>query len=1100
MAKYFFKLFLIFMLMQSAILFATIRTKTDISTQWKFQKTTLTTPAFPAFNDSGWESIDIPHTWNALDAQDGGGNYARTTGWYRKTLLWDSVFEGKRLYLEVLAASLKSDCYVNGNLVGVNKDGYNAFRYDITDYLRKDTVNVIAIKVDNRVISDIIPLSGDFSVFGGIYRKVFLLVADELHVDLDDCGSNGLFLSTSEVSKTSAKLEIRARVVNKSNQPQTVSIEAVLKKPESFHGITEISKPRFNTTEMAPGGLVETLQESDVLIPAGGTYEFRKLITVANPRLWDGMTDPFRYQVDFNVSRNNQLVDQVTDYVGFRFFHADNTGFYLNGRLYPLRGVNRHQDWKDIGYAITENEHNADFEMIYEIGANAVRLAHYPQDPYFHELFDKYGIVVWVEIPFVDKFASDTTVFMETTRQQLRNMIRQRYNRPSILMWGLQNEVSTGSYDAQMSKIIPQLHTLAKLEDPTGRLTVQAQAGSDRSNWTTDLFGKNQYPGWYQSGTFGSYMDGYKNKHYVNGKYCPVGMSEYGAGGNPFQHEIIKLSGTTVPGAPYGHQNPWHPEEYQSLIHELAVKDIVARPWIWGTFVWNMFDFASDSRKEGEQPGINDKGLITHDRKIKKDAFYVYKVNWNSEPEVHIAGKRFTEHQTSVIPVKVYTNRSSVELYVNGVSQGVRQRTDANCGILEWTSVELTNKGLGEAGKNVIIAKSNDNLSDTVVWYRTLSTSTVLTSTVLVIDNTQKKISLTTTLQADQITNAIKAENNAAFILVAADELTPVSTGNVEPGMKLIVTAEDGKTKAVYEFVVQHIAYKKTVTASAVENNTNVASNAVDGNPATRWAAPNNATSAAPHWLEVDLGQDFVLNNVGIQWFNSATNSRAYKYNVLLKSNNQMSYSTIVNRSTNTQTDYVSDLVENAIGRYVKVLISGSTSSSAYAYPSISELQINGWMISSNVYDINFVDKTILIPVQNSNLDQDEFLGNLKFSGNESHRIESAAYYLVDGARLIITDSNGTETAFTIRFDASMSVDQLKTTSKYFTVSNEGNFVKIKLQNQNEASLKIWNTNGQLFLNEKISGTKTVSLPNDIYIVQINADNATKSAIKYCMK
>lgn len=1078
---------------------AATREKLDFGTQWKFQKNTSSAPSAPGFNDSSWESVTIPHTWNATDAQDGGNNYARTIGWYRKTFSWNNSYEGKRVFLEVLAASLKSETYINGTLVGSHKGGYNSFRYDITTLLKKNEPNVIAMKVDNRYDDNIAPLSGDFSFIGGMYRRVFLVVCDPIHVDLEDNGSNGLYLTTSEVSSASAKLEVRAKIVNKSTETKHLSLKATLKNPDNFTGITEIPNPLFNTSNIAPGGVVKSVEENNVIIPAGSSYEFKKQISVSNPRLWDGLTDPFRYQVDFQINENGMLLDEVSDYVGLRFFHADNTGFYLNGRLYPLRGVNRHQDWKDMGYAITENEHNVDFGMIYEIGANAVRLAHYPQDPYFHELFDKYGIVVWVEIPFVDKFGTDTTQFMNATCQQLREMIRQRYNRPSILMWGLQNEVSTGSYDTQMSKIIPQLHNLTKTEDPTGRLTVQAQAGADRSNWTTDLFGKNQYPGWYQSGTFGSYMDGYKNKHLVGGKYRPVGMSEYGAGGNPQQHEIIKLSGTAPPGSPYGHQNPWHPEEYQSLIHELAIKDIVARPWIWGTFVWNMFDFASDSRNEGQTPGINDKGMVTHDRSIKKDAFYVYKANWSSIPMVHIASSRYMQRETTTTPVKVYTNRAAVELFVNGVSQGVRKRTAANCGILEWSNVELSNKGVGQAGKNNILAKSDDNIMDEVNWYRVPASSTLLISSKLTIDNSQKAISLTTTVPVAQLLDYIKSEHNVSFDLMEADGLTPVTNGNVMPGMKLLVTAEDGVSKATYEFVVQHIAFKKKATADSEENTTNTAAKAVDGDVATRWAAPNNATPTAPHWLEVDLGKNYILNNVGINWFNNPTNGRAYKYTVLAKKENEINYEMVVNRSANTQADFVSDEISNTMSRYVKVNITGSTNASAYAYPSIFELQVNGWMISSSVYDIDFDTKTITLPATDVLVELEDFLKNIVFDGNETHRVESAAYYIVDGAQLIITDSRGKENVFVLKFKSTSGLKTLAP-ENLFEASNRNNELKVRVKCDLDVNLTIFDVAGKQLFCDKIKGEKLVQVPLEVCIIQITTPTGEIASIKHLMK
>ena len=1073
------------------------RQKTNIGDSWKFTKGILTNaPAADSYNDASWATVTIPHTWNATDAQDGGNNYSRTVGWYRKYLPWDASFSGKRVYLEIQAASLQAECFVNGTSVGIHKGGYNAFRFDITDQLTQGD-NVIAIKVDNRRTDDIAPLSGDFSVIGGIYRKIFLIVADPVHIDLKDSGSNGLFLTTSNVSAASAELEVRAKIVNESNQDKTVDLQAVIRYPDSFEEIPQITRTKFDVHAMKPGGApLHTLTENAVTLPAGGSYEFKQQITITNPHLWDGLTDPFRYLVDFTVSQASNPIDKVSDYAGFRFFRADNTGFYLNGRLYPLRGVNRHQDWKDKGYAISDNEHNIDFGMIYDIGANAVRLAHYPQDPYFHELFDKYGMVVWVEIPFVDLFGTDTTRFMETTRIQLREMIRQRYNRPSILMWGLQNEVSTNSYDAQMSKIIPSLHQFAKAEDPS-RFTVQAQAGGDRSNWTTDLFGKNQYPGWYQSGTVGSYMDGYKNKHYVNGKYYPVGLSEYGAGGNINQHEVY----TGTPNTSIATTSQWHPEEYQNAIHEQSIKDIASRTWLWGTFVWNMFDFASDNRNEGSQPGINDKGLVTHNRQTKKDSYFAYKAAWNTiDTFVYIASRRYETRETNKTPVTVYTNSGSVvELFVNGVSQGTLTRTASNCGILKWNDITLPNKGVSgsELSKNSVVAQTvinNVTYTDTVIWNCTLSSSTELTSNQVLIDNLNKKISLSIPIEAARVNEIIRSAWNANLQLLDRDGIAPVTSGNVEVGMKLKVTAEDGNATVMYEFISMHIAVNKPATADAQENATNTPNKAVDGNLTSRWAAPNNASESAPHWLEVDLGKDYVINEVDVYWFNS-TNLRSYKYTIQAKKNQSSNYSVIVNRSNNTTTDFVPDAVNNAIARYVRVHITGANATTSYAYPSIYELQIYGWGVESPVYAVDYSNWSITVPYDENLLVQEDFLSNLRFSGVETHRVDGSAYYITEGDRLIIKDSNGRETTFTIRVSSlqGFSTPDLQP----FTIINEEEGVQIRLNNGEIADLQIYDLSGKLLVAEKIRKSYVVALNKGVYTFTLLYPDGKSSVVKH---
>lgn len=1005
---------------------ASARNKIDFGSDWKFKKTPAASSAVN-IDDSSWETIVIPHTWNGFDAQDGGGNYSRTVGWYRKHLQWDSSMEGKSVYIELLAASLQAEVFLNGTSLGIHKGGYNAFRFDLTKFLQKGD-NLIAIKVDNRYADDIAPLSGDFSFMGGIYRKISLIITDPLHVDLDDFGSNGLYLTTSKVSSSSADIEIKANVVNSGRSSRKVILSAVFKSPDEFEEIAEIPKPLFDVAGMTSGTTqirIDTLLE----IPAGGEFLFKRNLTIRNPRLWNGKSDPYRYQVLFKVIENNNTIDEITDHVGFRYFSVDETGFYLNGKLYPLRGVNRHQDWKNLGYAISEREHRADFGMIYEIGANAVRMAHYPQDPYFHELFDKYGIIVWVEIPFVDKPGTNREAFWLTTKLQLKEMIRQRYNHPSIIFWGLQNEVSTSSYNDIMPEKVSEWHQFVKEEDPTGRLTAQAQAGTARPNWTTDVFGQNRYPGWYQSGTYGDYLDNIRSKYTLNGIKLPIGLSEYGAGGNPGQHSNELPSGTTVPPSStgMGNKGAWHPEEYQSLIHELAIKTIEERPWIWGTFVWNMFDFASDSRSEGNQPGINDKGLVTHDRKIKKDAFYAYKAIWNQTPMVYITSRRYSVREEQSTPVTVYTNCDSVRLYVNDQLSGTIKRTNRNLGILKWNDILLPNVETPDNknnGVNKVIAlgfKNGKTYSDTVIWNCTLSSVSIVSSTTHSVDNILYTIALNDKLlTVENCKQYIHIPTGASYHIQTTDGQI-LTQGNISAGMQLVVTAENTKNTTIYTFIVQHIAYKKGIIANASQSG-NPPSNVLDGNTSTRWAAPNNASSGSPHYVIIDLEQDYVLNNIAIYWYNDSNNSRAYKYTVSIRKDGESSYSTIVNRSNNTQTEWVNDNIANATGRYIKVNITGSTNSSIYSYPSIWEVQLYGWMISSNVYTIDLANRTICIPEPESILETDEFVKNISFQGNLTYVVSSGAYYITDGATLTITDSGGKETLFTIYFKGTNSL------------------------------------------------------------------------------
>jgi beta-galactosidase/beta-glucuronidase len=973
------------------------RIKTDIGESWRFKLDILdNAPASASYVDGSWEAVNIPHTWNATDASDGGSNYKKTVGWYRKTIAWRAEYAGKRLYLEFLGANSQAECFVNGQSVGTHKGGYTAFRFDVTGKMTTGN-NVIAVKVDNRNSEDICPKSGDFSFYGGLYRKAYLVATDAVHVDMMDNGASGLYLTTSDVSSASATLGVRAKVLNETAAAKTLTITAVLRHPHTFEAIGEVQAPIFDVSAMASGGAVVNTLSETVTIPAAGEVIFNKSVTISNPHLWNGKTDPYRYLVELTVAEGGAPLDTLSDYVGFRFFNATKDGgFFLNGRSYPLRGVSRHQDRKNMGNALTEREHNEDFGMMYDMGINALRLAHYPQDPYMYELCDKYGIAVWAEIPFLDAPGNEAnrTAFEEVTKSQLRELIRQQYNRPSILMWGLQNEVSTSTYDSYMSVFMPALNNLAHSEDPS-RLTTQAQAGTERYGWTTDLYAKNQYPGWYQSGSVGSYMDGFSSVPQL------MGLSEYGAGASIYQHEID-------PAQPV-HNGAWHPEEYQNKVHEGALKDITARPRIWGTFVWNMFDFGSDSRNEGEQPGVNDKGLVTFDRKVKKDSYYLHKVNWNAAPEVYITSRRYNVRNVDTTPVTVYSNGESVELLVNGISQGTKPYVNGECGIFKWSKITLTQKGLDDAAKNTIVARAQKGgvvVTDTVIWSRVLSSSTRLSAKGLVVDNINLTIALTTALQAERLGDLIEGEYGATFALTEADGTTSVASGTVTVGMKLRVTAEDGQTQATYEFITRHIALRKRVVATTNES-ANPARNAVDGDNATRWAA----TGADANFITIDLERKYVLNRIAILWFNTTT-SRAYKYTVEVSTDGQ-TFTSAVNRSANTQPDLVEDAINDVVGRYVKINVTGSTIGTAY--PSIFEVQLYGWALSSQKYKVDYEASTITVPASDNILPVEAFERNITFMGSiQGHSVQGEAYYILNDDKLIITDLQGKQTIFTI--------------------------------------------------------------------------------------
>lgn len=524
---------------------------------------------------------------------------------------------------------MQCEVFVNGQSVGIHKGGYTAFRFDVTDKLIAGE-NLIAVTVSNVKTQDIAPLSADFNFYGGIYREVNLVSVPEVHVDMMDYGSSGLYLMMTDVSEESATLTIKSNIVNDSDKTKTVTVKATLKEPETFEEVEYVENLDFDINDMISGEIIEIVSEN-VTIPANDKYNFNKVITVDNPKLWNGRSYPFRYQVVLEIIENDKTIDDVSSYIGFRYFEVTKEGgFFLNGKSYPLRGVSRHQDWKNKGNAISKKEHDIDFGYIYELGVSSIRLAHYPHSNYFYELCDRYGLVVWAEIPFVNHVGSSAN-FLDVTKNQLIELIRQQYNRASICIWGLQNEVEL-SYNTYMLHIMKILNDTAHQEDPT-RLTAQATHHSGARYWDADLLAWNTYPGWYSGTTIKANMDDYQNNYHM-----PIGISEYGYGGNVNQHEEYPYRGTTGVFP----EGQWHPVEYQNLQHELAVKEVTDpnRNGIWCAYIWNMFDFASDYRNEGSQPGMNDKGLITYDRSIKKDVFYLYKANWNQKDKfVHLTSK-----------------------------------------------------------------------------------------------------------------------------------------------------------------------------------------------------------------------------------------------------------------------------------------------------------------------------------------------------------------------------------------------------------------------------------------------------------------------------
>ena len=556
-------------------------------------------------------ALDLPHTWNNIDGQDGGNDYRRGTCLYEKQFSKpDFDIEKQRVYLEFHGVNASAKVELNGKTVMTHDGGYSTFRSDITALLEKE--NTMKVWVDNSVNDRVYPQKADFTFYGGIYRDVDLLVVNKNHFDLDYFGGNGIQITATPVEGYK-KGEVTIKTFTNCTEAVTVSIRDA------------------EGREVCSGTGLEVHA------------------TIENVRLWNGLDDPYLYTAVATLASG----DEVSSRFGVRDFHYHaKTGFYLNGRSYPLRGVSRHQDRKGLGNAISKKEHLEDMDLICEVGANTIRLAHYQHDQYFYDLCDERGMVVWAEIPYISEHMPNGRA---NTISQMKELIVQNYNHASIVCWGVSNEITISTKDKKdMLDNHRELNDLCHKMDPTRFTTLACYAMCGPFNpvaHITDTVSWNLYLGWYVPGLFLNdlWMDFF---HKVYPDRC-LGYSEYGCEGMPNLHSSHPHRGD-------------HSEEYQAIYHEYMLKCFERHPWMWATHVWNMFDFAADARNQGGEPGMNHKGLITFDRKTKKDSFYLYKAYWSKKPFVHICSKRYEDRTEDSITVKVYSNQNEVSLFVNG--------------------------------------------------------------------------------------------------------------------------------------------------------------------------------------------------------------------------------------------------------------------------------------------------------------------------------------------------------------------------------------------------------------------------------------------------
>ena len=574
----------------------------------------------------GWEftgpdgtttTVDLPHTWNARDGQDGGNDYWRGTCIYRTHFAAPQFNTAShQVWIQFDGVNASAHVVLNGSPVCNHDGGYSTFRANITELLRDE--NELTVEVDNSKNDRVYPQKADFTFYGGIYRDVSLMVVSKNHFTLDYFGGPGIRIT-----------------------PTVQGADASVQVTTWHDGEGEVSIELLD----AAGNTVATGKGPDITL------------TIFNAHLWNGVKDPYLYSCKARLVVNGTVEDETTTRFGVRSFKVDpKKGFFLNGKSYPLHGVSRHQDRKDLGNAITREMHDEDMALIKEIGANTIRLAHYQHDQYFYDLCDEVGMVVWAEIPYISEHMPNGR---ENTISQMKELIIQNYNHPCIVCWGVSNEITISTKDKKdMLDNHRQLNDLCHEMDKTRLTTLACYAMCgpfNRSAHITDMVSWNLYLGWYVPGfILNDLWMGFFHLCFPN---RPFGYSEYGAEGMPNLHSTHPHRGD-------------HTEEYQAKYHEYMLRCFKRHPWMWATHVWNMFDFAADARDQGGEPGMNHKGLVTFDRKTKKDSFYLYKAWWSDEAFVHICSKRFVERTGNTATVKVYSNQSTVALYVNGNKVG----------------------------------------------------------------------------------------------------------------------------------------------------------------------------------------------------------------------------------------------------------------------------------------------------------------------------------------------------------------------------------------------------------------------------------------------
>lgn len=662
---------------------AEAREVTPFNNGWEFKKGPFPTDAMQtaARWNADWEQVNVPHTWNADDMQKKTNSFYAGVAYYRKYYVFPESLEGKRLFLRFEGVGACAEVYVNGYLVGTHKGAYSAFVCEIGSQVRLGEENEIVVKADNAARPDVIPVNHAlFGVYGGIYRPVWLIVTEPCNIVVNDCASPGVYITQKNVSKQSADVSVRVKLDNATLAPAALELE--------------------NAIYTREGKLVKVHRQSFELTPQG-VQNYVSDFKISHPHLWQGREDPYLYKVVSRLKQDGQVIDEVIQPLGLRKYEAvAGKGFFLNGKKYPMYGVTRHQDWWGMGNALTNREHDFDLEQIMEVGATTVRFAHYQQSDYIYSRCDTLGLIIWAEIPFVNRVTGQE---WDNVHQQMRELIRQSFNHPSIYVWGIHNEVyHPHGYTAALTQSV---HDLCKLEDPD-RYTVAVNGYGHAEhpvNGNTDIQGMNRYFGWYEKKI--QDIKPWIEKMEKEYPWQRLMLTEYGADAN-IEHQTELLGDALNWGSDF------YPETFQTKTHEYQWGVISQHPYILASYLWNMFDFAVPQWKRGGVDARNMKGLITFDRKIRKDAFYWYKANWSKEPVLYLTQRRNTERERRETSVTVYSNLGTPRVFLNGRElDGVRKGyTDVHYIFDQVTLAE---------GRNVlraVIVSDGKEYTDEIVW------------------------------------------------------------------------------------------------------------------------------------------------------------------------------------------------------------------------------------------------------------------------------------------------------------------------------------------------------------------------------------------------